>query len=209
MRSCVIFAGGDLQGRVQLPENALIICADCGYRHAKSLGLQPDVIVGDFDSCGEVLPEKCEILRHPPEKDETDTLLAVRAGRERGCREFHIYGAFGGARPEHSAANVQMLFGMALDGLNGTLYHGQSVFSVQVSGTVYYPAFRGFLSLFSLTDLCEGLTLRGVKYPLEDGVLRSSFPLGVSNEIVGERAEITLKSGALLVIRTYAPDCTF
>lgn len=202
MKHCVIIAGGDLHGEVNVPKDALLICADCGYRHAEKLGLHPDVLMGDFDSYTAALPEHCEILRHPAEKDETDTMLAVWYGRDRGCTEFHIYGAFGGARLDHSIANLQMLHHMAEQGLHGTLYDGGTAVTVQTAGTVCYPRTKGYLSLFSLTDECTGLTVTGVKYPLEQGRLTNAFPLGVSNEILAENAEITLESGVLLIVQT-------
>ncbi|MBQ2264674.1 MAG: thiamine diphosphokinase [Oscillospiraceae bacterium] len=202
MKHCVIIAGGDLHGEVNVPKDALLICADCGYRHAEKLGLHPDVLMGDFDSYTAALPEHCEILRHPAEKDETDTMLAVWYGRDRGCTEFHIYGAFGGARLDHSIANLQMLHHMAEQGLHGILYDGGTAVTVQTAGTVCYPRTKGYLSLFSLTDECTGLTVTGVKYPLEQGRLTNAFPLGVSNEILAENAEITLESGVLLIVQT-------
>lgn len=202
MKHCVIIAGGDLHGEVNVPEDALLICADCGYRHAEKLGLHPDVLMGDFDSYTAALPEHCEILRHPAEKDETDTMLAVWYGRDRGCTEFHIYGAFGGARLDHSIANLQMLHHMAEQELHGILYDGGTAVTVQTAGTVCYPRTKGYLSLFSLTDECTGLTVTGVKYPLEQGRLTNAFPLGVSNEILAENAEITLENGVLLIVQT-------
>ncbi len=209
MRDCVILAGGDLRGTVRIPAGALLLCADCGYRHAQRLGLVPDILMGDFDSFTEQLPENCEILRHPAEKDETDTMLAVYCGRDRGCTRFHIYGAFGGARLDHSIANLQMLHHMALQGLHGILYDGETQVTVQLAGTLRYPQKHGYLSLFSLTDVCTGLTVKGVKYPLQDAQLTNAFPLGVSNEILEDAAEITLQSGALLVMQTVlSPDAS-
>ncbi len=202
VRTCVIIAGGDLRGEVMIPENSLVICADCGYRHAQRLGIVPDILMGDFDSYTEPLPESCRILRHPAEKDETDTMLAVYCGRDMGCTEFHIYGAFGGTRIDHSVANVQMLHHMALAGLHGILHDGGTTVTVQTAGTKCYSGTNGYLSLFSLTDACTGVTVRGVKYPLDRAKLHNSFPLGVSNEIIADCAEVTLESGVLLVVQT-------
>ncbi len=202
MRPCVIIAGGDLRGNIAIPEDALIICADCGYRHAQAQGITPDVLMGDFDSFTEPLPDTCRILRHPAEKDETDTMLAVYYGRDMGCTEFHIYGAFGGARLDHSIANIQMLHHMAVNGLQGILYDGSTRVTVQLAGTLRYPRNNGYLSLFSLTDRCTDVTVKGTKYLLEHAELSNTFPLGVSNEILSEYAEISLGSGALLVVQT-------
>ncbi len=207
MRRCVIIAGGDLHEKPVIPEDALVICADCGYRHAQRFGIVPDVLMGDFDSLTQTLPDHCEVLRHPAEKDETDTMLAVYCGRDRGCTQFHIYGAFGGDRIDHSIANLQMLHHMAAHGLEGILYDGETTVSVQLAGTKRYPRTDGYFSLFSLTDTCTGLYVNGVKYPLENAELSNTFPLGVSNEILAPEAEITLGSGALLVVQTvHAPN---
>lgn len=201
MRPCVIIAGGDLPGRISVPEGALVICADCGYRHALAQGIVPDVLMGDFDSYEGDFPADIPILRHPVEKDDTDTMLAVRYGAEQGCREFHIYGVFGGARIDHSIANLQMLHTMAEAGLTGVLHHGATTVTVQIPGTVRYPAYRGSFSLFALTDACTDVTIRGTKYDAEHITLRNSFPLGVSNSITGDCAEVTLGSGLLLVVQ--------
>ncbi len=202
MRTCVIIAGGELPGSITIPTDALVICADCGYRHAQRLGIVPDVLMGDFDSyCGS-LPDHCEVLRHPAEKDETDTMLAVYCGRDRGCREFHIYGAWGGARADHSIANLQLLHHMTEMGLHGVLHDDGTTMTVQLPGTYTYERTYGYFSLFSLSDSCTGLCVSGVKYPLDGAVLRNSFPLGVSNEILDEKAFVTFESGVLLVVQT-------
>ena len=199
----MILAGGDLPGSVSVPADALVICADCGLRHAKRLGIVPDVLVGDFDSYTEELPAEIPVMRLPVEKDVTDTMQAVLYGAEKGCREFHIYGVFGGARIDHSLANIQMLHAMYTRGLKGILHHGGTIVETQSpeEGTCRYPRFDGDFSVFALTDICEGLTIRGCKYCVEDIVLRSSFPLGVSNCITADFAEISVRTGLLLIVQ--------
>lgn len=203
MRKCVIIAGGDLPGTVEIPEFALVICADCGLRHAERLGIVPDVIIGDFDSFTDKLPEGVPVQRLPVEKDVTDTMQAVLYGAEQGCREFHVYGVFGGARVDHSIANLQMLHTMYTRGLRGVLHHGETTVETQSpeDGVRRYARFDGDFSVFALTDACEGVTIRGCKYGVEDITLRNSFPLGVSNCITGEFAEISVKTGLLLIVQ--------
>ena len=203
MKTCVIIAGGDLPGTIEIPEQTLVICADCGLRHARRLGIVPDVIVGDFDSYTEELPAGCEILRLPVEKDVTDTMQAVLYGEERGCRVFHIYGVFGGARIDHSLANIQMLHTMQTRGLKGVLHHGGTTVETQSpeEGTRRYARFDGDFSVFSLTDKSEGVTIRGCKYPAERITLQNCFPLGVSNCITADFAEISVEKGLLLIVR--------
>ena len=207
MKECVIIAGGDLPGTVEIPENALILCADCGLRHALRLGIVPDVIIGDFDSYTAELPDGIETLRLPVEKDVTDTMQAVLYGAERGCRKFHIYGVFGGARADHSIANLQMLHTMYTKGLTGILHHGETTLSTlsPAESPGRFPRFDGDFSVFSMTDRSEGVTIRGCKYCVEDITLSNSFPLGVSNCITAGSAEISLRSGLLLIVQVRAP----
>ena len=98
---------------------ALVIAADGGLRHLEAQGLTADLIVGDFDSLGRV-PEGDNILRHPVEKDDTDMLLAVRTGLDRGYRVFVLYGGLGG-RLDHTYANLQVLNFLASRGASGGL----------------------------------------------------------------------------------------
>ena len=161
---CVIIAGGDVTGRIEIPEGALVLCADCGYAHARRQGITPDVLIGDFDSFTDALPEGIEILRLPVEKDVTDTFRCVQYGEEHGFTRFHIYGAIGGERIDHSIASLQMLRYLYERGDGAILYHGN-------------------------------------KYETDRITLTSSFPLGVSNCITADCAEITAESGLLLIVQ--------
>ena len=203
MKTCVIIAGGDVAEKIEIPQNALVICADCGYRHALQQGIEPDVLIGDFDSYTEPLPEHCKILKHPIEKDETDTVLAVYYGKEQGCKIFAIYGALGGERIDHSIANIQLLHHMHTMGLQGILHHGNTIMSVlsPEMGVGVYPYYEGSFSLFAMTDTCEGVTIKGTKYTAENITLKYSFALGVSNSIIDEFAEVQIQSGLLLVVQ--------
>ena len=113
MKTAVIFAAGELGGKVSAEEIKsradIIIAADKGLEHLSVLGLVPDIIVGDFDSYTGELPETdAEMHRSVPEKDDTDTMLAVRIAIERGCTDIDLYGALGG-RTDHTIANIQTL----------------------------------------------------------------------------------------------------
>ena len=96
----------------------LVIAADGGYAHLH--GIQADLVVGDFDSLG-FIPAGESVVRHPAEKDDTDTMLAVKTGLERGETEFHIYGGMGGRRTDHTVANFQALLYLARRGARGWL----------------------------------------------------------------------------------------
>ena len=198
---CVIFAGGPERGIpcLPVPENAYIICADSGLKLAERLGFAPDLVLGDYDSLGAV-PEAYPHIVIPVEKDDTDTLYAVRYALEKGYRDIRIFGAFGG-RLDHTLANLQTLEFLHEHGAKGMLVGMHDWAVLLDSETRSFPQMPGFtLSLFAWEGKCTGVTLHGVHYPLENGTLTRQFPLGCSNEITAERAEITVKHGLLLAM---------
>lgn len=208
MKRCFIFAAGTFFGlRLRPAGGDLVIAADAGYRACRQTGLEPDLILGDFDSMDP--PEEERVLRLPVEKDDTDTLAAVRMGLERGCGEFHIYGGTGGRRMDHTLANLQTLFFLRRHGARGYLYDDDFVWTVienetlRVEKTVEW----GLLSAFCLGDRAEGVNEEGLQYPLRDAVLTPDFPVGVSNHILDAEAVVTVRRGALAVGWELAPIC--
>ena len=201
-RICAIFAGGPEAGRLCLPvpEDAYIICADSGLHLAETLSLKPDLVLGDFDSLGAV-PESLPHMTVPVEKDDTDTLLASRVALEKGFRDIRIYGAFGG-RLDHTLANLQTLEFLRDAGADAVLIGtGNLAFLMKSGETKRIPQRAGWsLSLFAWSQECTGVSASGVYYPLQNGTLTRAFPLGVSNRITADSAEITCGSGHLLVI---------
>ena len=179
---------------------ALVIAADGGLRHLEDQGLRPDLIVGDFDSLGRA-PQGDNVLRHPVEKDDTDMLLAVRTGLDRGYGAFVLYGGLGG-RLDHTLANLQTLHFLAGRGASGWLLgEGMAVTAVSGGGALSFgPERRGIVSVFCAGPDAEGVCLEGLHYPLSNAVLTSAFPLGVSNQFTGRPARISLERGTLLVM---------
>ncbi|MDE5737432.1 MAG: thiamine diphosphokinase, partial [Oscillospiraceae bacterium] len=127
VKTCVIISGGDVAEQIMIPDKALIICADCGYRHALAQNIQPDMIVGDFDSYQGKFPENSKIICLPTEKDVSDTWYAVQYAQEQGYSKFEIYGTFGGERIDHTIANLQLLHAMAEKNLEFVLYYKNQV----------------------------------------------------------------------------------
>ena len=200
MGVCYIFGAGSFYGLHTRPGSGdLVIAADGGYALCREAGVTPDLVIGDFDSLGEV-PAGENVVRLPVEKDDTDTLAAIRLGLDRGFRDFRLYGGTGGDRPEHTLANLQCLLLLAEHGADGYLYDRASVITAVKNGTLALPAgYRGNLSVFTISGPARGVTIRGLKYGLEDGILTPELPLGVSNSFTGAAAEITVRDGALLV----------
>ena len=197
MKTCVIFCAGAFDGLAEPLDGACVIAADGGLRHVQALGLTPDVILGDFDSLGYV-PDAARVF--PVEKDDTDSMLAVRHGLALGCRRFLLYGALEGPRLDHTVANLQTLQFLADRGAEGYLI-GNSVVTVVKNGNITFPPVAdGLISVFCMGADAENVTIRGLQYGLEKGRLTAGFPLGVSNHFVGKESGISVQNGSLLVI---------
>jgi thiamine pyrophosphokinase len=182
-----------------------VICADSGYKHAKRLGIVPDVIVGDFDSYDGELPDGTEIIRTVPEKDDTDTLMAIKKAIALGYKVISLFGALGGKRFEHTIANVQAMMFAREHGCKLGIY-GESTLLLQGADDGEQNYFREdegtYLSVFAMTESADIEYMRGVKYPLGKYHMVQSFPIGVSNEITAATADIKLKSGVVLIVLT-------
>ncbi len=199
MGKCIIFcAAGFDELALPVENDDYIIAADGGVRHIESLGLAPHAILGDFDSLGYV-PRGAEVF--PVEKDDTDAMLAVRHGLNRGCREFLIYGGLDGQRLDHTIANYQTLQFLADRDAKGYLIGKDYIVTVIKNETLAFaPTAEGILSVFCLGVDAEGVSLQGLQYPLQNGRLSSGFPLGVSNHFVGEEARICVQKGSVLAM---------
>ncbi len=199
MAKCVIFCASEFSGlREPLEPGDYLIAADGGLRHVEALGLTPDAILGDFDSLGYV-PTGAAV--YPVEKDDTDAMLAVRLGLEKGFREFVIYGGLGGQRLDHTVANFQTLQFLADQGARGRLLGSRETVTVIKNSCLTLPArVDGTVSVFCLGPDATGVTIRGLQYQLENGTLTAGFPLGCSNHFVGKTGEISVKNGSLLLI---------
>lgn len=197
MRNCVIFCAGVFHGLME-PVSGVSIAADGGLRHMELLGLTPDVILGDFDSLGYV-PQKANVF--PVEKDDTDTMLAVRKGLELGCSRFVLYGALEGPRLDHTVANFQTLQFLADRGARGFLVGKDTVVTVLKNGSLTLPALQeGIVSVFCMGKDARGVSIRGLQYGLERGTLSAGFPLGVSNHLAGKEATICVEDGSVLIL---------
>ena len=199
MGNCLIFCAAEFEDLAQPigPED-FIIAADGGLAHLKKIGVHANEILGDFDSLG-YTPEGSQVF--PVEKDDTDAMLAVRRGLQLGYRNFILYGSLDGPRLDHTVANFQTLQFLADHGASGYLVGKNQIVTVLKNGRLTFPeSAEGTVSVFCMGADAEGVTLKNLYYPLENGVLTAGFPLGVSNHFIGKPAEISVKGGSLLVI---------
>lgn len=199
--TCHIFAAGDFEGSFSKCENDLIIAADAGYKHLKKLDIVPDILLGDFDTIGE-LPKHENIITFPCEKDYTDTELSILEGIKQGYTDFIIYGATGGKRLEHTVANLSLAASYAEKGFDILLTDGSYNIKALHNGKYNFSShLKGFISVFTISGRAEGVTEVGLKYPLDNATLDSTNPtLCVSNEFTGVPSSVSVKCGTVLII---------
>lgn len=200
MNTCYIF--GALSTEIvdfNPQETDLIIAADGGYSTLKKLNIKPDLVVGDFDSLGEA-PKDETVIKHPPKKDDTDTLLAVKIGLEKGYKTFVIYGAVGG-RLDHTVATIQTATFVAENGGIAYIYDGNHTVTAIKNSSINFKAnSKGYISIFALSGVAKGVTIKGLLYELDNAEITPSFPIGVSNEFISKESEISIKDGILTII---------
>ena len=197
---CLIISGGDFAPLPVPGADCFVVACDRGYAYAARCGIVPDLLVSDFDSYDGPVDPAVPLRRLPTEKDDTDTVSAVRAAVAEGCTEGLLCCALGG-RLDHTLANLQTLLFAEEHGLHLVIQSPDAEACALRNGTMRLARREGFsLSVFSLSERCEGVSLRGVKYALEDVELTNAFPLGVSNEWREDAAEVSVRKGALLIV---------
>ena len=215
MKRCLIITGGKMDlsfagsflGQEKFDK---VIAVDAGLEAAKALGLEPDMIVGDFDT---VRPKVLEYYRrkehivwdtHQPEKDETDTELALIKAQATGCTEVVILGATGG-RIDHMLGNIHLLFPCLQKGIDAYILDSQNrVYLIDGEHTFKRDRLWGrYISFLPLTEEVKGITLTGFKYPLQEKDIEIGTSLCISNELVGEEGTITCGDGVLIVVESH------
>lgn len=213
MKVCII-TGGELElfwagEQLKNRDEYYVIAVDGGLSAAHSLCIKPDCIVGDFDTVAPSVLEEYEeqgirILRHIPEKDYTDTELAlVEAISMEGVSEVVILGALG-RRFDHALANLEILMAGLPKGITCKILDPYNkIYLIDGDRSFRKEALYGkYISFIPFTDHVRGVTLKGFKYPLQDAIMKRGVSLGISNEIPGERAELSLKEGILICIES-------
>lgn len=204
MKRCVIVGGADI-GRYDIIKNYIsdddfAVYCDCGLRHMENLGLPASLIVGDFDS--HVNPElDVETIVLPREKDDTDTVFAVKEALKRGYDDFLLIGVVGG-RLDHSLGNVSVL--AMLDSLGKTAKIVDDYSEMEIAGaqTKYIDGSFSYFSLLNVFGEASGIYERNAKFPLENAEITCEYQYGISNEVLsGKTAEVTVTNGRMLLIK--------
>ena len=200
---CVVFCAGEFN---KIPSSIIsqgdfIICADGGYNHAAAMGITPNLLVGDMDSI-KGSAQAGETIELPRDKDDTDTYFALREGLSRGYKEFILLGALGG-RLDHTYANIASIEFLLDNNAAGTIISGDSIITMIKNGGREFTGEYKYLSVFAYGGEASGVSISGVKYPLNNATLSPSHPIGISNEIVGGSAVVSVRDGCLVIMQTY------
>lgn len=195
----IVGAGEFFIDKLDMTDEDLLIAADGGYDNLMKINCMPDTVIGDFDSV-DTIPQHPDIIKLNKIKDDTDMIAAVNLGMERGYRDFQIYGATGD-RLDHILANIQTLAYITKTGCIGYIYGRNYAITALTDGTLKFDSYhRGTISVFSNDTTVYGVTLKGLKYTLDNATLTNTYPIGTSNEFIGVESSVTVNDGTLIII---------
>lgn len=208
IRKCIIVSGAPNDNyeflKKHIDKSSYIIAADSGYKKLLGIGINPDVIVADFDSSDKPDTD-CEIVTFPIEKSYTDTFNCVILAKERGYNDITIFFAIGN-RFDHSYSNVLCLDYCKKNNINCSIVDDKNRISLITEKAVIKKEYD-FFSLFAFMDECKGVKIRGAHYNegffgLESLDIKPYDQFAQSNYIENDECEITLESGTLLLIES-------
>ena len=211
MDRVIIVSGGRLgdaeffRRRVSAVKNRLLVACDGGARHLATLGIGPDVIIGDMDSLSAEALASWErrgvkIVRYPANKDFTDTQLALDYALSCRPGAVEIWGAPGG-RIDPTLANIYLLQRAWEAGVQACLIDEFTEVSLAEKETKIAGAAGCLVSIIALSPVVEGISLEGFQYPLDGENLSFAESRGISNIITAPMATIRVNRGSLLIVR--------
>ncbi len=208
MQRIIIFANGEIpdpdKARRLLRPDDVTLCADGGTRHALALHVRPDLIVGDMDSADKAQLQNLQkdgvaVELFPRDKNETDLELAIQRAIERNPKQILIVAALGG-RLDQTLANITLLADPRLAGLDVRLDDGvEEVFLCRGQAQVEGRS-GDLVSLIPWQGAVSDVQTQNLKYPLRRETLYPDKTRGVSNEMLGDSASVSIGSGLLLVV---------
>lgn len=216
-KRCILICAGDLTvGGIKIRDNDLVIAVDGGLMYCKVLGIEPDLIIGDFDSVEPPYDEALErienkapekVMRLPSDLEMTDTAFAVEVGLKFGCNLFYFYAASGG-RSEHVIGHIQLLRMLKEKGCAGYIMDGDGMMLLCKDEAIdFHAGMEGYISVLALDSKVEGVSLKNLKREYEDVTFTNTNPIGISNEFVeGKAACVSAKKGTLLLSVSWAEE---
>lgn len=215
MKDCLIITGGSIDyafagSFLQQEEFSTIIAVDAGLAAAKKLGLVPHMAVGDFDTLDQSVFDEFHQIQgitwqvHQPEKDETDTELALRTAMEAGCKDITILGATGG-RMDHALGNIHLLQICLKNKVSACIVDPQNKIYLLDSGRDFDrdQIWGKYISFLPLTEQVFGITLTGFRYPLTNKDIRIGTSLCISNELTGQNGSLSFTKGILICMEAH------
>ena len=204
MKAFIYLGGGIYEGGyIDSPQqDDLIIAADSGYKNALRLGVQPQIVVGDFDSFAEELPNTVEKMQVPSEKDFTDSQLAVDIARKKSVHEMVLIGGLDG-RIDHALSNLAILENLWNEKIRAVITDGRNRarYIKDTSELVLNLGYR-YLSVIAADKTVKGVSIDGCKYPLKNAKLQRDYQFAVSNEIEKNCALISVRRGGVFIIES-------
>ena len=199
MNRAVLIAAGEYREEYVFSEKDDLVAVDGGYEAMLRQHLVPVLFVGDRDSYAGELPEHLEKIVLPCEKDDTDSLFAVKELLKRGYRSFALYGFLGGSI-SHTIANIQTLLYLKKHGGEALLFHSDEIYEILHDEKKHFGARRGTFSLFSLSDTSV-VSVSGSKYPLKRYRMKNDFPVGIDNVFSEqEKTSVEVHRGFVLIV---------
>ena len=204
MKRCVIVGGAGINNydyiRSRLYVDDYIVFCDSGLRHLEPLQVKPSLIVGDFDSHDNPHLD-VETIVLPCEKDDTDTVFAVKEAIKRGFDDFLLIGVVG-ARLDHTLGNVSILLYLDSFGKKGIIIDDYSEMEIVSNEPAYIEDSYAFFSLLNVSGTAKGITIENAKYLLNNAEITCEYQYGVSNEVLpGKTAKVSILEGKLLLIK--------
>ena len=180
-----------------------IVCADSGYSFAKKAGLTPNLIIGDFDSLKEELPQNTEVVKLNTHKDDTDTEHCVMECIRRGYKDFLLLGSIGG-RTDHTFANIATLAFLSEYNYNGIARNNGEEIRILKEGSYEMNNKKGLIfSVFPYGCESVNVTYKGAEFMLNNKTLTYNVSRGISNVFVDDEAEITINRGRAILLTYY------
>ncbi|HOO80314.1 MAG TPA: thiamine diphosphokinase [Lachnospiraceae bacterium] len=197
---CLIISGGAYSKIGKPAKGTFVIACDHGYEYAWMDGIVPDLVIGDFDSYQGKLPEDIPVRKLNCEKDDTDTMDAIREALQKGCKNITITCALG-LRLDHTFANLQSAAFATMEGATVQIVEASERIYFVKDSSISLDAATGYsLSVFAFSKECVGVSIQGAKYPLDHYHMVNSYPIGVSNEWKEPTVKISVEQGLLMIV---------
>ena len=203
---CVIIGAAPIKNykkiRTFLRPDDFVIACDGGLNHIRKLRVKPSLIVGDFDSHKNP-HSSIETIALPCEKDDTDSVFALKTAIARGFKDFLFIGMIG-ARLDHGLGNLYMLLKCFEEGLTAMMLDDYSEMQLVDKKEALITDDYAYFSLLNITGAARRITIKDAKYPLENAEIKQDYQYGISNEVLkGKTAKVSVQEGCLLLIKIW------